>query len=450
MHSKSKGLGGPSIQVDPAFPYYQGRSPASVAEEIQLAGYDIVHYFVVNEHVVNRGLIEAFHDRGMFVWAMVIGNGTFSTERFPSEWPSWRMELLKPVEDGFVRFSPFCEAYCRWKRQAIAELVYRYPFDGIEIAEPYFPEWDGIRRGVYGDVGSHAAKAFRSAYGLDIPDFVNAGSARYYKKIPDVYDKWVSFRVDAVNGFVDDMMNGSGGAREARPDIAVATWSLAVDGGTDSVARLREMQGLCASAMISKVRPDVHFLQTHWPDWIRGDLPADYVRRYVPFVEEIRAAHPSLPLGVQADIGSGRTMIKNGAWWRAFQENARQLGYSTCTAYEYHIGGYMYEDRPMPAKAVRTSWNEIAIAFNKVIDETSCQPPEAVFRVYRGDTVVPVTLQSVKVDGNRIVLRSEHFPDRDVVVELLGRVRDTPKLWLYRDRNANESMAGTQVVVQVE
>ncbi len=449
MHAKDKAINGRSIQVDPTFPYYRERSALSVAEEIRLAGYDIVHYFVVNEHRVNRALIDAFQSCGISVWAMVLGNGTFSTDKYPAEWLSWQMGMVKPVNDGYTRLSPFSEGYRKWKKAAVAELVYLYPFDGIEIAEPYFPEWDGIRRGVYGDVGPLAAEAFRAYCGYDMPEFADTRSPRYYKKIPDVYERWVKFRVDAVNGFVDDLINGSGGARSARPDIAVATWSLAVRGGERSAALLRELQGLEASSMIAKVKPDIHYLQTHWPDWTRSDLPPDYIHEYAPFVREIRAAHPALPLGVQADIGSARNMVKSGGWWRSMQTVAQRLGYGTTTAYEYHIGGYMYEERPMPVKAVRTAWNEIVISFNKRIDEASCRPPERVFRFRREDgEPVPVIVQAVRTDGNRVALRSADYPDADLVVELNGAIRDTPKLWLFKDKAPNTSAAGAEVAVQ--
>jgi len=449
MRSKNMAIYGRSIQVDPTFPYYRGRSAGSVAEEIRLAGYTIVHYFVINEQQVNHALIEEFRNNGISVWAMVLGNGTFSTDKYPAEWPSWQMGMVKPVNDGYTRLSPFSEGYRGWKKAAVAELVYLHPFDGIEIAEPFFPEWDGIRRGVYGDVGPMAAEAFRAYCGCDMPEFVDTGSSRYYKKIPDVYERWVAFRVEAVNGFVDELINGRGGARSARPDIAVATWSLAVRGGERSVALLRELQGLEASSMIAKVKPDVHFLQTHWPDWTRSDLPPDYIREYAPFVCEIRAAHPAMPLGVQADIGSARNMVKSGAWWRSMQTMAQRLGFGTSTAYEYHIGGSMYEERPMPVKAVRTAWNEIVISFNKRIDEESCQPPERVFRFWRGDgEPVPVVVQAARTDGNRVALRSADYPDTDLLVELAGVVRDTPKLWLFKDKAANASVAGIKVTVQ--
>jgi hypothetical protein len=440
---------GPSIQIDPLFPYYQHRSPESVAEEIEAAGYQIVRYFVVNERQIQSELIDAFHERGMFVWALVLGNGTFSTEGYPPEWPEWRMGLLRPVHDGYERLSPFSEAYAAWKKRAIAELVSRYPFDGIEIAEPYFPEWDGIRRGVYGDVGPLAQKAFRQQYGLEIPDFTNPLSRRFYKRNRDLYQKWVQFRIDAVNRFVDELINGQGGARETRPDLAVATWSLAVDDGPGSPDRLREMQGLDAPSMIAKVKPDLHVLQTHWPDWTKSRLPADYIRNYEPFVREIRKSHPDLPLAVQADIGSARNMVKNGEWVAKFAAAAKELGYASWTAYEYHIGGWMYESKPLPVYGRRTAADEALLSFNKRLNPDSCQLLKGLFEIYADGNQLFAPVQAVRVDGNRLHIRSPHFPHGPFEIKV-PPLQDTPELWLFKDRHPNETPAGTFVRIPSE
>ncbi|MEF3301997.1 N-acyl-D-glucosamine 2-epimerase [Paenibacillus sp. GYB003] len=444
MSNKERGVFGPSIQFDPLFPYYADRSPDSVAEEIQSAGYSIVRYFIVSEKNVKGELIEAFRSRGMFVWALVLGNGTFSTEGYPDDWPDWQMGLLKPCDDGYKRFSYFSERYVAWKKRAIADVLSNYRFDGIEIAEPYFPEWDGIRRGVYGDVGPLAAKAFKRAYGMEMPDFVNRRSPNYYKTNKAGYDAWVRFRVEAVNGFLDEMINGSGGARSVRPDIAVATWSLAVDAGADSVERLREMQGLDAPAMIARVRPDLHVLQTHWPDWTKPSLPGDYVRRYEPFVRTIRRAFPDIPLAVQADIGSARNMVKGREWLHVFHQTARSLRYSSWTAYEFHIGGTMYETAPFPFYGTRLSGSELLIGFNKRIDPDSCRKLADRFGIHERGEYRRARTESIRVDGNRLYLRAERLPDGPFELDIPA-IRDTPALWLFPERPPNEVAAGTRI-----
>jgi len=445
---KRKAIFGPSIQIDPSFPYYQQRSPESIVEEIMLAGYESVHYFVVNENVIQKDLLQAFRQNGIPVWAMVIGNGTFSTDRFPEEWPSWQMKLLKEPNDGFWRFSSFSKGYVQWKKAAMAKLVKEYPFDGIEIAEPYFPEWGGIQRGVYGDVGPHAKSAFRARYGVDMPEFTNAKAPSYYQRDIQTYSKWIDFRVEAVNRFINEMINGEGGVREVRPDIVVATWSLAINAGQDSLERLREDQGLHAPSMIDTVRPDIHFLQTHWPDWLRGDLPAEYVKSYQPFVDQIRERFPELPLAVQADIGSAKQMIKSGEWLNTFSQTAFALGYASWTAYEYHTGGYMYEDKPIPMLVERISSSEIVISFNKRIDEDSAMN-DSCYKLWIDGAAFLVAWNLIAVDGNRIILRSEQLPAASFDLEL-NDIRDTPERWLFKDKPANRISSGTRISIPGE
>jgi hypothetical protein len=174
-------LSGPTIQIDPGFAYYRDRSPDSIADELVQNGYVGVRYFITNENNVDGALVTALRARGLTVWALVLGNGSYSVDRFPDGWEGWQMELVTPVNDGYYRFSPHCAEYVAWKRQALATLVATYPFDGIEIAEPYLPDWNGIDRGYYGDVGPHARTAFHERYGREIPNFTDPSHPRYYR-----------------------------------------------------------------------------------------------------------------------------------------------------------------------------------------------------------------------------------------------------------------------------
>ncbi|MFS0838178.1 N-acyl-D-glucosamine 2-epimerase [Paenibacillus sp. 1P03SA] len=321
-----------------------------------------------------------------------------------------------------------------------------YPFDGIEVAEPYFPEWDGINRGVYGDVGPLAQKAFRDKTGLEMPDFTDASSPHYYLTDTAAYRKWVDFRVEAVNDFLNELINGKGGVREARKDILVATWSLAVDAGRGSFDMLRELQGLDAAAMVGRVKPDIHFLQTHWPDWLKpqDSLPPDYVKQYKIFADPIKAEHPGLPLGVQADIGSSLPMVKDGGWLSAFSESVRALGYSTWTAYEYHLGGYMYKEAPVPGEAQRLSRTEVKIPFQKRIDESSAKT-EGNVTVSAGAESFSLNPGEISVDGSNLLIRSDRLPKKEFRLILSG-IKDTPAFWFHNKTQAPNGIAGNAVV----
>lgn len=428
---------GPSIQIDPTFPYYQNRSEQSIADELRLAGYRVVHYFVTVETGVNRKLVERLKANGFGVWAMVLGNGSYTTDHLPKDWPDWQMTMLKNVQDGYYRFSPFSYKYIAWKKRALTELISKVPFDGVEIAEPYFPEWNGLSSGVYGDLGPYARAAFKQQYGSDIPDFKYRSAPLYYKRHPGLYRSWIEFRVDAVNRYLNEWINGRQGIREIRPDIRVATWSLAVDAGADSVERLREYQGNDAFSMVSIVRPDVHFIQTHWPDWMRWRLRPDYIKLYTPFIAQLQAHHPHLPLGIQADIGSLRTMRRSRQWLESFAKTAVQLGYSTWTAYEYHLGLNLYEEPPMPLEAVRKRIDQVLVRCSKRVDPKSAQE-SARFRIIQGDENESAAeeIRVKEIDGSNILLECSQFPKGSFQLSTVN-IQDTPELLLFPSNKAN-------------
>ncbi|MFC7680865.1 N-acyl-D-glucosamine 2-epimerase [Paenibacillus sp. GCM10028914] len=448
-HGKDKTIGllGSTIQFDPGFKYYQDRSAESIADEFVQNGFTTVRYFVVNENNVNRELVETLKNRGLFVWALVLGNGSYSVEGFPSEWPSWQMELLTPVNDGYYRFSPHSADYVDWKKKKLADLVKDIPFDGIEIAEPYFPEWDGINRGVYGDVGPLAKSAFQQQYGLDtIPNFTDPNHLDYYLTNKELYNHWIQFRVNAVNSFLNEVINGKNGVRDVRKDIRVATWSLAIDAGTDSVNKLREIQGLDAAEMISAVRPDVHFLQTHWPDWMKSqeDLPPTYIHQYQNFVDQIHAVHPDIPLGVQADIGSGLWMVKDRNWYKSFGKVALDMGIKTWTAYEYHLGKYMYEEAPKPITVTRPHHNQVSISFQKRIDASSAKLPGSLI-ILTENGEIPIASDYITVDGNMLIIESNQLPKKEFRLRIQN-VTDTPSYWLYNKEQPANVIADNTVV----
>ncbi|TDF99674.1 N-acyl-D-glucosamine 2-epimerase [Paenibacillus piri] len=430
---------GSSIQIDPTFAYYRGRSASSIADELELAGYRVIHYFVTDETKVDGELIGHFRQRGLAVWAMVLGNGTYTTGHLPKDWPEWQMTLLKPVHDGYFRLSPFSYRYVAWKKQALAKLVRTYPFDGLEVAEPYFPEWNGLSNGVYGDVGPYARAAFKQRYGSDIPDFKHRSSPNYYKNNPILYRQWIEFRVGAVNRFLFELINGEGGVRQANPDIRIATWSLGVHAGPDSVEKLREFQGLDAAAMISTVRPDVHFIQTHWPDWMRPMLKADYCKYYEPFVAKIRELHPHIPLGVQADIGSLKRMRRSRKWLDDFASTAGKLGYATWTAYEYHLGKYMYDEPPRPVDSERIGADRLLVRFQKRVDVPQGEPSAGMFQIVQDgkiDTERPVEV--IETGGGNVLLYCRRFPKSPFQL-FINNVKDTPGLLLFPGDRANET-----------
>ncbi|WP_281887396.1 N-acyl-D-glucosamine 2-epimerase [Paenibacillus sp. YYML68] len=438
----------PTIQIDPTFAYYVDRSEASVAAELRQAGYRAVRYFITDDTEVNGPLVQALVDQGIEVWAMTLGNGTYRTANMPSDWRSWRMELLKPVNDGFERLSPFSDGYTRWKKAALSKLLRTYPFSGVDIAECYFPEWNGLSTGIYGDIGPHGLEAFRRfSGGHEMPEFRNKRSPRYYKNDRSRYALWVECRVESVNRLVDELVNGVGGIRDSRRDVRVATWSLAINAGRSGPATLRELQGLDACAMIRLVKPDAHMLQTHWPDWTKLWLTPSYVGRYEPYLSAIRSEFPQLPVGIQTDIGSLPHMRRSASWLRRFAHETMHQHYSFWTAYEYSIGRSMYTEPPLPLSATRVSLECLLISFSKRIDPDSAAVAAYYVHWAGNGSRQRASVSEVSTDGHQLLLRSMYWPPGRFELEISG-VRDTPERWLVKGQSANVTPGGS--VVRVE
>lgn len=438
---------GQAIQFDPAFPYYKNRSIKSIADEISLTGCKSVHYTVVNENEVNADIISAFHEKGIAVWLLVFGNGTYSTQNFPSNWKEWQMELVKPSPiESFTFLSLHNKEYVQWKKKNLARIVSTYEFDGIGIIESFFPEWNGLSTGTYGDIGPNAIKAFKEKYNLDIPNFSNPDAPNYYTKNDDKYTKWVQFRVDAVNDFLNEIFNGKGGVREARTDIIVATWSLGVD-DPDAISKLIEYHGIDAAKMISAVNPDVHFFQTHWVDWIKSEvnLAPNYVKSYFPLFNQVRNLSSNIPIGVQADFGSLEPSFKSINWQKEYNLAVKRHGYTLWTGYEYHVGYDMYIKKPEPQKVERISKNTIIISFNKRINENTAKKISN-YKFLANDKELTIKDFDITVDGNMIIIKSNSFPAIEFEI-YLSNIEDTPYLWFFKNYPANKIAPNTIVKI---
>lgn len=439
----------PSIQVDLGFAYYQNRSIKSIVDELVINGYQIVHYFVTNENFINGEFIDELRKAKVEVWLMTLGNGTYSTSNYPVGWQDWKMTLKETVNgaSGFTFLSPFNKEFVNWKKQKLVDIVTRYPFDGIELAEAYFPAWNGPENPNYGDLGPNAAKAFKAAYGLEIPDFKNKSASNYYSNVPSTYYKWIEFRATGINEFLNEIYNGAGGVRESRPDIKVATWSLGINAGNKSSYHLTEYQGLDVQAMVKLVKPDLHYIQTHWPDWIKNEheLPPNYHNDYINFLREIKQVDLDLPVGIQADIGSIKEMIKSEEWLNEFAESAKNNGFSTYTAYEYHIGGYIYQAPPKVLKVTRIDDNSVQLSFNKRINIIG-KDWKNNFKFFQNQLEIDPELYEVELDGNQIRLYLKVTPKGAFVIKI-SNIEDTPELWLHSGYNANRINSATEIIV---
>lgn len=426
---------GRSVEIDPGFGrYWRDRSPASIASEIRVNGYRVVRYLVTADSAINPNLIDAFHQEGIGVWYATFGNGTYSRKGLPARWESWRMvtrsELEgKPLNDGYTRLCLNNPEYRAWRKAQIARVLRTYPFDGIDIMEPHWPEYPGMESPAYGCFCAACRAAFEKMYPgqRELPDILHAASPRSPAKNPELWRKWLAFRQASLTAFLNDLVNGPGGIRAVDPGVKVCTWTLALS-GPDGVRRVREDSGEDAGEIVRLVRPDMHCLQTHWPDWMRADLPPTYVEQYRLFIDGIRAVAPNLPLMIQADTGSRPENRRSWEWIRGFEKSREKMGVGSTTYYEYSISGFIYTDPPRIAD-VRAGGGAVDLHFTKRLDAMYAR--NAVHYSLSSGRVT-----GVKVDGSIVTLAVEGLRPGEPCTLTVKGLRDEPGRRLYQDRSA--------------
>ncbi len=408
---------GRSVMIDPGFGYYRDRSPASIAAEIRANGYNIAHYILTADSLVQPELIAALHREGIGVWYVTFGNGTYSTRDLPPERTDWRMvtrtELAGgKLDDGFTRFCLNHPDYRAWKKAAMARVLNTHPFQGIDVAEPHWPEYPGIESPAYACFCPQCLAAFQRMYPEEkaLPDILDTESPRHPSKNRPLWQKWLAFRQASLTDFLNDLVNGPGGLRQRAPHALVCTWTLAL-GGADGVRRVLEDSGEDAGEVVRVVRPDVHCLQTHWPDWLQADLPPDYVRRYAPFIAQIREKAPSLPIVIQADIGSRPENRRSWEWIHRFEQVCGELGAVGSMPYEYFLGMYTYTDPPRVTE-VRRIGSRVQLHFTGRLDPEAAAEPTR----YR---LSPGRIEAVCVDGSIVELNLQDLrPGQACTLEL--------------------------------
>lgn len=423
---------GRSVEIDPQFGYYQDRSPSSIASEIRANGYSIVRYILTADSLVRPELIEAFHHEGIGVWYATFANGTYSTRDFPTGWQAWKMVTRsdlegKPLQDGYTRLCLNNLDYRAWKKAQMGRMLQSHPFQGIDIMEPHWPEYPGAESPAYACFCSSCLKAFKEKYPGEeaLPDILNPDSPRSPTRNPGLWQKWIEFRHRSLTAFLDDLVNGSQGVRAAAPLTPVCVWTLALS-DTNGLRTVLEVHGEDPGEIAQTVKPDLLCLQTHWPDWTRGNLASSYVLKYNPFVQAIRAVAPDLPIMIQADTGSQKQNRRSWTWIRAFERACAGMGVQNTTFYEYFIGNYIYTDPPRIV-GQRQAGGEIELRFTKRLDLKTAGDPSH-YQLSSG------RITSVQVDGNRVLVKTEGVDSRVSNTMTVRGLTDDAARRLFSDR----------------
>jgi hypothetical protein len=385
-----------SIEVDPTFAYYKNRSDESIAAEIAAHGYKAVRYEVTADSDIRASLIAAFHRHGIQVWYVTFLNGVYTRKDLPSDWQSWKMvtrgDLLgKPENHGFEYLCLNNYQYRHWKKAQIIAVLSRFHFDGVDLKEPYWPDYPGPGSL---DFGCFCASC-RNAFGSPLPDILHPASVRSIQRNPKLWQHWLQFRRDSLTADMNDILNGPGGIRQVCPKVRVDVWSLALL-GRKGMQQVRDDNGEDAVQLARTLHPDALCLETDWPDWEQPNLPGNYVAGYRPFLDAVRHTGLTLPVFIEADLGSSRDDRRSVPWIERFERTCSAVGFSSPTLYEYSIAGRFYTDPPK-VLTVQAAPGKVTLIFSKRLNS-------AVALNRARYTLTSGHIQAIRVDGATVTL----------------------------------------------
>lgn len=413
-------------QVDTGFAYYRDRSAASIAAELAANGLQCFHLICLTDSINPPDLVSEAHAAGLKVWGSFFPTGVYMADSlFPPESRDWHMEFTGRGVGGYRFLTYVHPEYAAWWKAHLADFYSRHELDGMVWYEVHYPTQQGITgyglSPVFGDVSPGFQTAFRRATGRrDFPSFTDPDSPVYYETDRRLYGDYVEFRVNSVVAFQREVLDGTDGFRRKFPSVPFASWTIAIrhDGGLEA---LRENEAQDPARVVAELWPDLHFLQTHAPDWAARQLGPDYVHQYAPYTEAVRAVDPELPLGVQADVGSTLPWRRDPEWMAGFRRACRDIGAETTTYYEFSLRWEVYFAPPQAVSGTLAADGQATIVFDQRLAPASCAFLEG-YELPDGGRV-----SEVSVDGNLLRFRVAG-PQRDEVVVPLAGITDDPSV----------------------
>lgn len=427
---REKLLHGRTVQIDTAFPYYHNRSNESIASELRVNGFDGVYYYTGTDTGLRPGLVGEMQRQKLGVGLMTLPSLVYWSEaqlaeRLPAGWRDWLIEFTGSGMDIY-RFIGFVyPEYNAWYKNYLNGMLLRHRFDAFTFAEIMYPIYDGPENNppFYGDVSPGFQAAFKRATGSEtFPNFTDPADPDYFRTNTGLYRQLVEYRVRTIDDFYDDIINGPGGAREAAPGILFATWTLGIN-IPDGVAKLREWEGNDIVTMIRRVKPDLHFIQTHAPDWANPALPGDYPLAYQPFFDAVRTANPDVKIGMQADLGSLGPSRRDPAWQKQFYDACRKAGVDTTTYYEFGLRWEIYSQPPRLCE-IRRDGDTLLLVFDQRLNAESAMLMKG--RELRGKDR-SYRIAECRWDGNLLRLKPDALPAAGEELTVpVGGVADDP------------------------
>ena len=343
--SRGGGVYGPTMSLDPGFDFYQKGDLPAILASMKARGITAVR-------IIDTGWMGGPQHRSLAGQVRAAGMAPVLCMFPPTHaglydmHPQWRQKMLGGADGRYDWRSYLCPSRAEVRAvlaEEFAAAATAGPYDGIQIAEPWFEQWggpeekEGVPRAGYACVCEVCLANFRAASGgvdargmLTRPD-----SPAYWRKPAGAahYRLWQDMRVDAVTSMTREIAEG---ARGAVPGIVVNLMVLS-DARVEP-GKIREYHAIDIARLVKAARPDIVCIQDAWQDWLQKGLKPEFIRDYAArYAGPLRALQPGLFIMSHADIGSNAASKRPWPWIQRFAEETLSSGFNAPSFYEWSV-----------------------------------------------------------------------------------------------------------------
>lgn len=251
-----------AIYVDIGY-HFGVDTPAELAERAKSWGYDQINVgawsSMNKDHIAYyKGIIEEAHKRGIKVFAWF--ELPMVSIDFWNEHPEWRQKTASGA-DGKVDWRYLMalenEDCFNAAKEYIKDIMERFDFDGIDIAEMYYesPNLGFEDPSVFTPMNDAFRENFKKKHGFDPKDSFNSKSEYYWKTNEDAKNKIIKERIDLVYTQHKEMLDLVEEIKKDKPDLGTNVTVI------DSIAAkgMEEDIGVDASELV-KLQNEYNFV----------------------------------------------------------------------------------------------------------------------------------------------------------------------------------------------
>jgi hypothetical protein len=288
-------------------------------------------------------LIRLCHENGILVFSWL--EFPMKSKDFWDAQPQWR-EKTAMLEDAHIDWRylvNLADDSCRNEVfKQTQELLDKYDWDGVDLAELYFESTEGPRDpDRFTPMNDTVRNEFRNSFGFDPVEIFDENSPHYWKKNDNDWRAFADFRIELCNRIKDYCIEFLAGVRESKKDFEIVITAMDASSGpfleyniaedTEYLLKLVKTYGLTLQ------------VQDEWMFWTgkpeRYFFLGNYYRKFIkePSALELDfnvvESHPEGEGGLPAQKPTGEEMRQ--VVYNMSINNTRPVFYSEDSIYEH-------------------------------------------------------------------------------------------------------------------